>query len=121
MKRGGLFIFDVVNEKNLEKKNLSQSWEVQNNGFWKNSPYMVLSNGYHYPEAKVFAEYHTVIGENDSVDSYIFWSHYYEKTDLTSILESKGFVNIRNYENVLPEIGDYWNGENVTFYVAEKG
>ncbi len=120
LKKDGLFICDVVNERNLDKKIMSPSWEVQKSGFWKNTPYIVLTNGYHYPEAKVLVEHHTVVGDNDTVDSYIFWSHYYEKNDLTRILESKGFTHIRNYENVLPESDDYWNGENVTFYVSQK-
>jgi 2-polyprenyl-3-methyl-5-hydroxy-6-metoxy-1,4-benzoquinol methylase len=120
LKKGGLFICDVVNEKNIDKKAILKSWEVQKSGFWKPTPYIVLTNGYHYPEAKVLAEHHTVISENDIVDTYIFWSHYYEKDHLVSILESKGFTHIKNYENVLPESDDYWNGENVTFYVSQK-
>ncbi len=120
LKKGGLFICDVVNEKNIEQKTISQSWEVQERGFWKNTPYIALTNGYHYPEAKALANQHIVISEDDTVDTYIFWSHYYEKSDLLRILESKGFTDITNYENVLPENGDCWNGENVTFYVSEK-
>lgn len=120
LKKDGLFICDVVNERNLNKKIISQSWDVQKSGFWRNSPYIVLTQGYHYPEAKVLLEHHTVIGENDCVDSYIFWSHYYKKKDLIRILRSKGFTDINNYENVLPESDDCWNGENVTFYVSRK-
>jgi 2-polyprenyl-3-methyl-5-hydroxy-6-metoxy-1,4-benzoquinol methylase len=120
LKKGGLFICDIVNEKNIDKKIISQTWEVQESGFWKPTPYIALTNGYHYPEAKVLAEHHIVIGENDMVDTYIFWSHYYKKDYLVSILESKGFTDIKNYENVLPDSDDYWNGENVTFYVSLK-
>jgi ubiquinone/menaquinone biosynthesis C-methylase UbiE len=119
LKNGGLFICDVINEKNIDKKIISQSWEVQKSGFWKNEPYIVLTNGYHYPEAKVIANHHVVIGENNKVDTYIFWSHYYESKELISVFQSKGFTDIRNYENVLPD-SDCWNGENVTFYVARK-
>jgi len=119
LKKGGLFICDVVNEKNIDRKIMSKSWEVQEGGFWKNSPYLALSNGYHFPEAKVLAEKHVVIGENDSVETCIFWSHYFETHEMAGILESKGFTNIKNFENVLPE-SDCWNGENVTFYVSQK-
>jgi 2-polyprenyl-3-methyl-5-hydroxy-6-metoxy-1,4-benzoquinol methylase len=120
LKKGGLFICDVVNERNIDKKTISQAWEVQESGFWKNTPYIALTNGYHYPEEKVLANHHIVIGEHDTVDTYIFWSHYYEKEDLVQILESKGFTDIENYENVLPDSDDCWNGENVTFYVSRK-
>lgn len=120
LKKGGLFICDIVNEKNIDKKVISQSWEVQETGFWKDKPYIALTNGYHYPEAKVLANHHIVISEDNSVDTYIFWNHYYRKDDMIQILESKGFKNIVDYENVLPKSGDCWNGENVTFYVARK-
>ena len=120
LKKDGLFICDVVNEKNIDKKTISQSWEVQETGFWKGTPYIALTNGYHYPEAKALANHHIVISEDNTVDTYIFWSNYYEKDDLVQILESKGFKDIKDYENVLPESGDCWNGENVTFYVSRK-
>jgi len=118
LKPGGLFIFDVVNERNLKRKIPLPSWDVQERGFWKNEPYIALNHGYHYPEARVWANHHIIIGEDDTVNSYIFWNHYYGKKDLISILEKTGFVNIENHEKVLPETEDYWNGENVTFYAA---
>lgn len=120
LKKGGLFVCDVVNGKNIDKKTIPQSWEVQESGFWKETPYIALSNGYHYPEAKVLANHHIVIGEDETVDTYIFWSHYYDKDDLVPILKSKGFVETEDHENVLPESDDCWNGENVTFYVSRK-
>lgn len=120
LKKGGLFICDVVNERNIKNKVISPSWEVQETGFWKNEPYMALTNGYHFPEAKVMANHHIVIGENDTVDTYIFWTHYYEPKNLTEILEKNGFSGIKFFDNVLPESNDCWNGENVTFYVSRK-
>lgn len=119
LKKGGVFIFDVVNEKNIDKKTIQQSWEVQENGFWKNEPYVALTNGYHYPEAKVLANHHIIIGQDNKIDSYIFWTHYYEQQDLIPILELTGFSDIKNYENILP-VGDCWNGDNVTFYKIRK-
>lgn len=119
LKKDGLFICDVVNEKNIDKKIIPQSWEIQKSGFWKNTPYIALTSGYHYPEAKVFANHHVVIGENDKVDAYIFWNHYYGKNDLVPMLESKGFTEIETYDNIVPG-NDCWSGENITFYTAKK-
>ncbi len=120
LKKGGLFICDVVNEINIDKKVIAQSWDVQETGFWKDSPYIALTNGYHYPEAKVLANHHIIIGENDTIDTYIFWTHYYETKDLVEIFERKGFGDIKCCNNVLPNNNDYWNGENVSFYKARK-
>ena len=120
MRKGRLFICDVVNERNIDRKIISQSWEAEISGFWKSTPYIALTNRYHYPEARVLANHHIIIGENDAVDTYIFWNHYYEKNDLVSILESKNFTDIKNYENVLPDRDDYWHGGNITFSVSVK-
>lgn len=119
LKKGGVFICDVVNEKNLEQKTISQSWEVTKSGFWRKTPYLALTNGYHFPEAKVLANQHLVIGEDDSIESYVFWSHYYDESDFTNLLLNSGFADIKGYDNILPE-GDCWNGDNVTFYVSRK-
>lgn len=120
LKPGGLFVFDVVNDKNTDKKIMPQSWDAQEKGFWKDSPYLVLNNGYHFSESGVFANHHIVIGTQDTIDTYIFWNHYYSPVDLVPILQSKGFSGIKNHENVLPDEGNYFSGENITFYVAGK-
>lgn len=119
LKPGGMFIFDVVNEKNIDQKILKQSWNIQENGFWMDAPYMELSNGYHYPEAKALVNQHIIIDENEQIKTYLFWNHYYTKNNIIPILQSKGFSEIVNHENILPE-SDCWNGDNVTFYVAQR-
>lgn len=120
LKKDGLFICDIVNQRNIDKKIIPQSWDIQEKGFWKETPYIALTNGYHYPEAKVLANHHIIIGEDNSIDTYIFWTHYYETDDLYKIFEENGFANIKHFENVLPDNNDYWNGDNVTFYVVKK-
>jgi len=120
LKKNRIFICDVVNEVNIDKKIIPQSWEVQQSGFWRNSPYIALNNGYHYPDAKVFANHHIVVQENDAVDTYIFWNHYYNDEALADIMKAKGFYDIRTYKNVLPNGNDFWSGENITFCVSKK-
>lgn len=119
LKKGGIFIFDVVNSKNIEEKILKPSWEVCLNGFWKDEPYIVLNDGYHYPENKVLANRHIVIDQQGNIDTYLFWSTCYEDDDLKPILHESRFKKINHFDNVLPK-GDVWNGDGVTFYVAEK-
>ncbi len=119
LKKGGMFFFDVVNSRNIEDKILKQSWEMVPKGFWKDEPYLALNCGYHYPENNVLLNQHVVIDGNDAVDTYLFWSTYYEYGDLEPIMTAANFRRLKKFENVLPQ-GDAWNGENVTFYLAEK-
>ncbi|MCP4392967.1 MAG: class I SAM-dependent methyltransferase [Alphaproteobacteria bacterium] len=119
LKPGGMFIFDVVNDRNVDKKIIPQSWDVEESGFWRKHPYIALANGHHYPENNVILNQHTVINEDDSIDTYHFWSHYYNQEQLTEILSNSGFTDICNYENIIPE-DTPWTGENLTFFKAKK-
>ncbi len=119
LKPEGMLLLDVINERNIESKIMPQSWEVAESGFWKETPYIAMSRGYHYPEEKLLLNQHIVIDSEEKVDTYNFWSRYYEKEEMKTLLEMIGYREIKNHENILPP-GDCWNGENVTFYTAKK-
>ncbi|MFC2134567.1 class I SAM-dependent methyltransferase [Bacteroidota bacterium] len=119
LKPGGLFVFDLLNDKEIEKKVHPKNWELVHKGFWKDEPYLALSDSFLYPEKKVILYQHVIIDENDNQDVYRFWTHYFANDDVTNMLNENGFSNISCYEDVLPE-GDFWGGNNVTFCVAQK-
>ena len=117
LKPGGVLIFDVLNDKDLKNKTTPKSWESFRKGFWKNTPYLALSESFLYENEKVILYQHIVIDEDDDIKVYRFWTHYFSQTDLTNILLKAGFSNLSFYEDVLPR-GDLWNGDNVTFCKA---
>lgn len=120
LKPNGVFIFDVINKKNLDHKfQESKSWTYENSGFWKNSPYLELINGFHYSEEDVFLQQHTIIDQAAKIRTYRFWTHYFDPVDINEVLSKNGFTGIVNIENVLPGSGP-WSGENITFYKAKK-
>ena len=120
LKPGGIFIFDVLNDRNVDQKFQDhRSWLVENGGFWMNSPYLELIQGIHYEDERVFLKQHTIISEYEACRTYRFWIHYYKAKDLIPILHEKGFNNIETDEKVLPQ-SDLWNGENVTFYTVKR-
>jgi len=114
LKPTGVFVFDVLNNKNIEQKfKDQQEWTFENDGFWKSKPYLELINGFNYPNENVFLKQHTIIDENDIFKTYRFWIHYFTIKTITKILTEKKFGNIEQFENILPA-GNIWNGENVT-------
>lgn len=119
LKKGGIFIFDVLNDKNPEEKVPTKSWETATSGFWKNNPYLALSDSFYYPENKVILSQHLIIDEQGKTDLYRFWTHLFSQFDLLEILKNYSFTGISFHENVLPE-SDQWNGKNVTFCRAVK-
>jgi 2-polyprenyl-3-methyl-5-hydroxy-6-metoxy-1,4-benzoquinol methylase len=120
LKSGGLFIFDVINDNNLEQKFSEQkSWDVEPGGFWRDSTYLALINGFHYADEKVFLQQHIIVDQSEQIRTYRFWTHYFERADIFKILGNNGFTNIEGFDNVLPHT-DIWNGDNITFYKTEK-
>lgn len=118
LKPGGMLIFDVLNDKNLESKVSPKNWEVAEKGFWREGPHLALSESFLYKEEKVILNQHIVL-EEGGTDVYRFWTHFFSHDDLVGILSPFNLTEIQFYEDVLPE-GDLWNGDNVTFCVSLK-
>ncbi|HNW82821.1 MAG TPA: class I SAM-dependent methyltransferase [bacterium] len=120
LKPGGIFIFDVINDKNADSKFAEyRTWSFEKSGFWKPEPYLELQSGIRYPEEKVFLKQHTVIDSNGQVRDYRFWVHHFSPDDMNRILSAANFTDISHFENILPATS-LWDGENITFYKAVK-
>lgn len=120
LKSNGIFIFDVVNKKNIEHKfQEKKSWTLETHGFWKEAPYLELTNGFNYINDNVFLQQHIVIDQTEKIKTYRFWTHYFENADITKILTNNGFSDIESFENILP-VTDVWSGDNITFYKTKK-
>ncbi|MCP4553366.1 MAG: class I SAM-dependent methyltransferase [Bacteroidetes bacterium] len=118
LKPGGFFLFDVLNDNQMDQKIGDKSWDISEQGLWRGKPYLVLSDSFFYPENKVVLYQHCVIDEDRS-ETYRFWTHFFSHEDLENILKQNDFGCIEFYENVLPE-SDIWNGHNVTFCITSK-
>lgn len=119
LKPGGIFIFDVLSNNKLDEKVSPKSWEICESGFWKNRPYLALSESFLYSEEKVILFQHIVMDENDNINTYRFWTSFFGEEDIKSELSKSSFTNISTHKDVLPSTG-LWDGENVTFCVTEK-
>ncbi len=119
LKKGGTFIFDVLKDREIEKKTSPKAWEVSNNGFWKESPYLALSESVLYQEEKVILFQHIIIDTEENIETYRFWTHFFSQNDVSKMLHTHNFINISFREDILPE-GDMWNGNNVIFTMTTK-
>jgi SAM-dependent methyltransferase len=118
LKKGGVLIFDVLNDKDLDKKTSPKNWEVSGAGFWREEPHLVLSESFLYEEKKVILYQHLVI-DDKRTDVYRFWTHFFSDSVLDRVLEKHSFVEKSYHKDVLPP-GDLFNGDNVTFCKAKK-
>ena len=119
LKKGGTFIFDVLKDKEIEKKTSPRTWEASNNGFWKESPYLALSESFLYQEEKVILFQHIVVDAEKNIETYRFWTHFFSQTDVQKMLDAHNFIDVKFKEDILPE-GDMWNGDNVIFAMVSK-
>jgi 2-polyprenyl-3-methyl-5-hydroxy-6-metoxy-1,4-benzoquinol methylase len=117
LKPGGILIFDVLNDSNLEGKVSPKSWEISEQGFWRNEPYLALLESFLYKDEKVVLYQHIIIDDHGNIDSYRFWNHFFSISDLNNILSENGFAEITFHNDVLPS-GDGYNREDVTFCIS---
>jgi SAM-dependent methyltransferase len=120
LKPGGLFIFDTLNpEAPAAMRVPGKSWEVAGKGFWKDQPYLALSETFHYAEEHVILQQHTISTDVASPTVYRFWTHYYDRETLSPILGEAGFMVESVTDNLLPDDGSGTCGM-VSFCVARK-
>lgn len=119
LKKGGMFIFDVLKDNNLEQRIARKNWEVADRGFWKETPYIALSESFLYENIKVILFQYIIIDSEAKVETYRFWTHFFSNKGIEDLLEQHGFMNISIRDDILPA-GDMWNGDNVMFCVASK-
>ncbi|MBO0329825.1 class I SAM-dependent methyltransferase [[Muricauda] lutisoli] len=119
LKPGGIFIFDVLNDTDLDSKLTPVNWEVAESGFWSDKPYLVLSNSFLYEEQKTILYQHNVMTGEDELKTYRFWTQHFSKDDIIDIVADTKFTLSNTETNVLPE-SDLWGGRFVDFYVLLK-
>jgi len=114
LKPGGIFIFDVLTDKNIENKLSPKNWVASRQGFWKKRPYLALTESFLYKKEKVILFQHIIVDEQDNISTYRFWNHFFSNSDLEKILLKHGYGEISFYNDVLPS-GDGYKSEDVTF------
>ena len=120
LKPNGIFVFDVLNDSELEQKISPKNWELcSDNGFWDAKPYLELSNSYLYEEQKVILYQNAIITEDEDVRIYRFWTGVFNDKKLSNLLQENGFADYSFYDDVLAGDG-LWDGKNVIFTVASK-
>lgn len=119
LKPGGTFLFDVLNEHASQQESPAREYELLPQGFWRNSPYLALSQSYYYEEEQVCLSQHIIIDDITGMAVYRFWIHTFSHGQLASLLTQAGFGASRCYENIIPDSG-LSQADNVTFCVATK-
>ena len=119
LKPGGSLIFDALNKKAVEGLTFGKRWEASKScGFWREKPYICLSESFLYQEEKATLEQHLVLGDNDEYALYRFWNHFFDLTDIQNLFLAQGFARVATLDLQLN--GGPYNDDGVTFYRVRK-
>lgn len=119
LKKGGVFIFDILNDNSIENKITPKEWNVIEKGFWRPIPYLELKESFLYADEKVILYQTTVIEDNNKLEIYRFWMKHFSNYDIERLFEQHNFKELKFNNKILPS-GDLWSGDNVTFCVTNK-
>ncbi len=100
LKPGGIFIFDVFTDKNRNKDDLARSWEIKSNGFWNEKPYLALKESFLYEKNDTFLDQTIVITENGEKKVYRIFNRFYNKKNISSLLDGFGFADHYYYADL---------------------
>lgn len=119
LKPEGKFVFDVLNDKNMEDKIPPASWSASEKSFWCQEPHLYLLSSFLYPEEKIVLYRHMITDLKNLFRTYHFWVRHFSHEDLDVLLRENMFEPLNYNENLIPE-NNQWDGSNITFVVAEK-
>jgi len=119
LKPGGIFVFDVLNEQSGMKESESKNWELSEKGFWRDHPYLALTETLYYENQNVTLTQHIIVDEFGETGVYRFWIHTFSHTDLGAIASSAGFRTTQCYDNIIPD-SDFYSSKAITFCIATK-
>jgi SAM-dependent methyltransferase len=114
LKPGGLFVFDVFTEHLVRRTRTGNDWHVAaRNGFWAETPHMVLEQVFHYPERSTSVQRYTVIDESGGCRQFSVWWRHYTHEEIRRETEDAGFIETELYGSLWGEPvkdGDEWIG-----------
>lgn len=97
MKPGGSFVFDVCTLKYHNSVKEERTWKYEEKGFWRQIPYLFLTEKIKYPKQNVLLTQYFVIDNNSNFDIFRIWDHAYTKDSISKALSNAGFNDIQFY------------------------
>jgi 2-polyprenyl-3-methyl-5-hydroxy-6-metoxy-1,4-benzoquinol methylase len=118
LKPGGLFIFDVFTNKNRSESGNNKKWDVYENGFWCENPYLELTQTFKYPENDVYLDQSIIIDSQNNISFYRNFEHIYSKKTISEVLDAFGFKSHHYFSDVTGK--PYDNNSKTIALVTKK-
>lgn len=109
LKPGGYFAFDLTQPSAHASLEGHRAWSVSaGDGFWRPEPYLVLEQGFTYPD-DVYLQQYVVIGADGTPTVYRNWFHDYTGETIGAVLAAQGFGEYVVYADLM---GNPYGGES---------
>ncbi len=118
LRPNGLFIFDIFNNNYPRRKMPSAAWTIESDGFWSSSPYLALSETFHYPSAQAFVDQYAILHANGRIAVYRNWNRYYSQTEIRRLLAGFNFSTLGCHDQLIAS--STFTSCDVTFVVCQK-
>ncbi len=93
LRPGGWFVLDVTTAAHHRAHNCGDGWSVSTGGgFWKASPYVLLSRHFTYPDLDLVADQYTVVEADGTLTVYRNWFRHFTAEAITAELKAGGFT-----------------------------
>jgi SAM-dependent methyltransferase len=91
LKPDGRFVFDVTTRAHRKKYGQSNYWYASGGGFWRPGEYVVLGQGFDYPDVDTWCDQYVIVEADGSASVYRNWFLDYSPETITAALEGAGF------------------------------
>jgi len=118
VKPGGHFVFDVCTPKYHDSVKEERTWVYEENGFWRPTPYVLLTEKIKYPQHDVLLTQYFVLDSSSNFDIYRIWDHAYNKHSISQVLTNAGFHAMRFYDDIMGS--EYSENSKTMAIIAKK-
>ena len=114
LKPGGYFIFDVPTDL-YRKGECQKTWSMQSSGFWKPSPYLELTQTFHYEKEHLILDQYLILDEEGGVRVYRIWQRTFTLEMIENYLRQVGLQIKDTWEDLT---GTPFGDQSTTIAVA---
>lgn len=99
LRPGGILIFDVMTLNHRRIHSRVKDWYFSPGGFWRPGPHFVLQQSFEY-DGGIFLLRQAILEQGKGIVVYDLWDHTYEAEEMSELLQSHGFTDIKLYSDL---------------------
>lgn len=100
LRPGGFFVLDVSTRLHRQRHGARTNWYVAEQGFWRPTWHLVLTQGFDYPDQSLYLDQYIVIDADGSYQVYRNWFQDYDAAQIQAELAEHGFHVVSMWDDL---------------------